>query len=92
MNYKANINEWGANGPPGLSPAGWLMGVRNPTSSTWYEGIENFGEWKLSSAGPDKEATLPFIESDLIYDPTNGTVSRGDILRTQREPETTQKD
>ena len=33
--------------------------------------------WQLSSFGPDKDADFYFIQ----YDPTNGTVSNGDIFR-----------
>ncbi len=42
----------------------------------------NFGNttWKLTSSGPDLSAEFG-LESH--YDPTNGTVSRGDIVRTQ---------
>jgi type II secretory pathway pseudopilin PulG len=49
-------------------------------------------QWSLTSAGPDLELEFPyyafsptFIESNrylvFVYDPTNGTVSRGEILK-----------
>jgi len=43
-----------------------------------------YGDWRLSSAGPDKSRHDAF---HLLYDPTNGTVSLGQIHRTQRSPE-----
>jgi prepilin-type N-terminal cleavage/methylation domain-containing protein len=47
-----------------------------------------FGGWDLASAGPDRNAygaynSGPYI---CIYDPTNGTISFGDIWRTQKDP------
>jgi len=41
--------------------------------------LDETGEWRLQCVGPDR-AWNPF----LIYDPTNGTVSPGDIVRTQK--------
>ena len=43
--------------------------------------------WALHSAGPDKERTFSLNAGNLlrfapIYDPTNGTVSSGEIVRT----------
>lgn len=51
--------------------------------------IDEFGSWVLHAAGPDGDrrdigtAVGPNIVLGY-YDPTNGTVSNGDILRTQR--------
>ena len=45
--------------------------------------IQDWGEWRLVSAGPDLDRTDD-IKVNRIYDPTNGTVSDGDIVRTQR--------
>ncbi len=55
------------------------------------------GEWILASLGPtrqrslDRHPTLLGVDGSTArimtpYDPTNGTLSRGDIVRTQREP------
>jgi hypothetical protein len=62
--------------------------------------FERYGGWRLVSNGPDKkysfagEAAGPFnpnptalMGADIPYDPTNGTVSRGNLLRTQKDPE-----
>lgn len=59
-----------------------------------------YGPWRLVSNGPDKtysfmgEPAGPFnpnplilLGADIPYDPTNGTVSRGNILRTHKNPE-----
>lgn len=40
------------------------------------------GEWRLQSVGPDR-----LWNPSRLYDPTNGTVSEGDIIRTQRQPD-----
>lgn len=39
------------------------------------------GLWRLECVGPDK-----LWNPSVRYDPTNGTVSGGDIIRTQRDP------
>ena len=53
-----------------------------------------YGYWRLASKGPDRvpfdldlPAPLRGPSSDILYDPTNGTMSFGNILRTQRHPE-----
>ncbi len=46
---------------------------------------DRFGEWRLLSAGPDREVLNPFENAGIfIYDPTNGTISTGDIVRSQK--------
>jgi len=64
--------------------------------------FEKYGRWRLVSNGPDMEyadpnyvfGSEPVVDplgvvqgSDVSYDPTNGSVSRGNILRTQVSPE-----
>jgi type II secretory pathway pseudopilin PulG len=44
--------------------------------------LVRYGDWRLTSLGPMRQY-LPWMP----YDPTNGTVSEGNILRTQRSPE-----
>ena len=59
---------------------------------------DRYGAWRLSSNGPDRRfnsndrLASPFnpnplllLGCDIPYDPTNGTVSVGNILRTQME-------
>jgi prepilin-type N-terminal cleavage/methylation domain-containing protein len=46
--------------------------------------LQRYGDWRFYSAGPQQEVPpRPY----LPYDPTNGTVSGGCILRTQRSPD-----
>jgi type II secretion system protein G len=44
-----------------------------------------YGGWRLYAAGPDGDKG-PDTKVNLLYDPTNGTISDGDLVRTQREP------
>ena len=57
--------------------------------------LRKYGKWRLVSNGPDRmysdparfAATDPvLLGSDIHYDPTNGSVSWGNILRTKRSP------
>ena len=54
---------------------------------------KRYGAWVLRSAGPDQYyQNLPGVRADYLaggfhlagYDPTNGTVSCGDIYRSQK--------
>ncbi|PKO20044.1 hypothetical protein CVU37_00825 [candidate division BRC1 bacterium HGW-BRC1-1] len=71
-------------------------GISPPTVSTYYRMlIAEYGAWKLNAAGPDrtygpggwlgKAAALGYPAGSIAlpYDATNGTVSDGDIIRTQ---------
>jgi len=52
--------------------------------------INDYGEWRMFSLGPTKKyAPLGTSDRGLgwIYDPTNGTISVGMILRTQKDSE-----
>jgi len=48
-----------------------------------------YGEWRMCSYGPDRTYSQRSIGNgpDRMYDPTNGTVSNGNIWRSQRFPE-----
>ena len=80
----------GARGPFQTLPGPTAAGMRNA-----YE--NHHGAWFLVSKGPDgTNAPLPAGFSDgnnvndwlwLIYDPTNGTVSGGDVIRSQKNPD-----
>jgi len=88
VNYPANLN-------PGWPPCYIPPPPDGPYHTRWTpvpdstvnEGIEIFGEWKLSSGGPDRLANSNFFTSELVYDPSNGTVSGGDLIRCQRRGE-----
>ena len=52
-----------------------------------------YGAWRLFSIGPDRNwysepgATSGLAKGSRVYDSTNGTVSNGNIFRSQKEPE-----
>ncbi len=50
----------------------------NLTNSRY--GLQIYGPWKLYGCGPDGN-----LDWSILYDPTNGTISNGDILRTAFE-------
>ncbi len=63
---------------------------------TVYANYQRYaGEFQVVSAGPDKKinTTDPNLQPAPLfwvisaYDATNGTVSAGDIIRTQKNPE-----
>jgi type II secretion system protein G len=62
--------------------------------------FSHYGKWRLLSNGPDRKYSQPghpagpynpnptvLMGADIPYDPTNGTISWGNILRTQRRTE-----
>ena len=77
----------------------WFDSPHGP--SMYYEPLLNnyMGEWMLYSAGPDHRSALwdpsdshcgyrtelGYICYPIPYDPTNGTISVGDIQRTQKD-------
>lgn len=92
---REDLNRWisqGGNGNPppveGIDAIPWNPGAR-----------AKYGPWRLASNGPDRAYSDPrFVPgsdpldpynvlqgADIAYDPTNGTLSRGNLLRTQRE-------
>ncbi|MBN1515683.1 prepilin-type N-terminal cleavage/methylation domain-containing protein [Candidatus Sumerlaeota bacterium] len=48
--------------------------------------IPAWGNWRMVGAGPDGDRGAD-IKSNIVYDPTNGTVSDGDVVRCQRYSE-----
>ncbi|GIX45186.1 MAG: prepilin-type N-terminal cleavage/methylation domain-containing protein [Candidatus Hydrogenedentota bacterium] len=48
--------------------------------------FEKTGAWRLIGCGPDGDRGAD-AKLNVIYDPTNGTVSNGDVVRTQRYSE-----
>ncbi len=68
--------------PPLYAPSG---------STFWPAAIEFYGRWRMISVGPDRLFSHGFTNSaQLAYDPTNGTVSRGNIFRSQNQSESVQ--
>ncbi len=85
INYPANLYGWGGLGPSWI---GWRPSV---TESECLAGMRKYCMWKLSSAGPDRfisyDSEHGFFTNEMVYDPTNGTVSIGDIIRSQKDPD-----
>jgi hypothetical protein len=53
---------------------------------------QHAGDWLIYSWGPDRSGNwyAPLLGEDGVYtnyDPTNGTISIGNIIRTQRNTE-----
>lgn len=58
---------------------------RNPKSQFWKKAVEYYGPWRFGSVGPDKMFSHGMLNSSqLPYDPTNGTMSLGNIWRSQK--------
>ncbi len=61
----------------------------DPIPAAVANGIETEGSWVVSSAGPDRVDQYPtsgdHLYETVLYDATNGTVTRGDIVRSARE-------
>jgi len=57
------------------------------SSATYREGREAAGKYLFYSVGPDRDQGNLGNSFYIDYDPTNGTVSIGNIFRTQRNPE-----
>jgi type II secretion system protein G len=88
INYPANLYMWKSVGPSNID---WRPTVNE---SRCRAGIAKFGLWRLSSAGPDctasyDDVTYFYFSNPQVYDPTNGSVSDGDIMRSQKDPDVT---
>lgn len=83
---------------PELTFAGMPPPVEAIDAPGFNEGaFARYGKWRLVSNGPDKKYSqngipqddfnpnpMVLLGADIPYDPTNGTISFGNILRTQR--------
>ncbi|NQU43300.1 prepilin-type N-terminal cleavage/methylation domain-containing protein [bacterium] len=45
-----------------------------------------WGSWRMVGSGPDGDRGLD-IKDNIVYDPTNGTTSNGDVVRCARLPD-----
>jgi prepilin-type N-terminal cleavage/methylation domain-containing protein len=53
--------------------------------------VDFYGSWRLGSVGPDRNFAHGFTNSaQLVYDPTNGTVSNGNLWRSQKTSDSAQ--
>jgi type II secretion system protein G len=88
----AELDQWVEAGNPRPS----MLGADCPDRN--LGALERYGPWRLSSNGPDRRfstgdrSTNPFNPNPLVllgcdvpYDPTNGTMSTGNIVRTQKD-------
>ncbi len=64
------------------------------TAAAWNEHFDQWGWWQMRSVGPTGyypgSANYPgaaFATINAIYDPTNGTVSLGQVIRNQKSAE-----
>lgn len=81
MNFVSNASPgWPPCPFPGPYSARWISGL---SSSQVAEATAAYGEWHLLSIGPDGVASGSVLSDVLPYDPTNGTVSNGDIILSQ---------
>lgn len=69
-----------------------LWGNRVPNSQyTTFKYNEFYGEYRLGSIGPDRDwyngGTFAQRRHTIVYDASNGTVSLGNIWRSQAQPE-----
>ena len=56
----------------------------------WYpdDFYADYGHWRLFSIGPNRTYDgFGYADRHWLYDPTNGTISSGQIVRTQYDPE-----
>jgi general secretion pathway protein G len=74
----------------------WGPFTGRTTDSIYFDDIsQEYGLWRIGSAGPDRTygpngwdgpSDYPPTALPLPYDPTNGTISDGDVIRTQKSP------
>lgn len=87
--YEEALQLWGPPTDPHAPPA-------EAIDYTDYNkgAFEKYGKWRLLSYGPDRIIYDPIItdtkekiaNSDILYDPTNGSISFGNLVRTQKSP------
>ena len=91
INYPANDpdKKWKS-----LPDSNWRPDV---SQENYLGGLRKYGLWRLGSAGPDRYASYPgapeladtgpgylWLPNCMVYDPTNGSISCGDVMRCQR--------
>jgi prepilin-type N-terminal cleavage/methylation domain-containing protein len=55
--------------------------TQSPSSTFWPAAVGFYGNWRMISVGPDRLFSHGFTNSaQLAYDPTNGTISGGNIM------------
>ena len=54
-----------------------------PPTATMEGLLAQWGGWRMSACGPDQDRGYD-TKTNVFYDATNGTISDGDIMRSQR--------
>jgi prepilin-type N-terminal cleavage/methylation domain-containing protein len=93
--YHTYTYRWPKNFPP--RPDSIAIDSNEGAQLNGFKFAELYGNWRILSVGPDQiysnDFTRPNSFSDvnvgLPYDPSNGTVSTGNIVRSQKEGEQT---
>jgi type II secretion system protein G len=68
------------------------------SAASWGPRVDDWGLWQMRSLGPSSSysdsngVAVSFASINSIYDATNGTISFGHIIRTQKQPEGAQKE
>lgn len=85
INYPANLGPtpWKCSPYPGPFYTRWTL-TSGISQTVYDDAVALFGMWKITSAGPDQTANTAFLTEELVYDATNGTVSGGDIIFSQK--------
>ncbi len=98
--FRKGINDWGPDVKLQryrywyIDMTWGTVGTRSSAAS-FYDFLKSwYDSWKLNSAGPDKTygpyydtGSYPgtaYSQLPIPYDPTNGTVSNGDVMRSQK--------
>jgi len=89
--FYAAGNEAGHLMPPCPFPGPYVTRWVGAVSASVLQAFRaNYGEWRLTGAGPDGTASSGpggWTTDALVYDPTNGTISNGDIVKSQKYPD-----
>lgn len=86
-----NLAAWQKDVAAGVPPAVEAVDIPGYNNGA----LRKYGAWRMVAYGPDKvysdmtryASDAPLYGSDISYDSTNGTVSWGNVLRTQKSPE-----
>jgi type II secretion system protein G len=95
INYQANKPDDPWSVLPTGSRTSYLTDI---DMAEWSRAVNKYGLWRLGSIGPDRYASYdngrqdvsdtgpgwPWFSNCMVYDPTNGTISCGDVMRSQK--------
>jgi len=83
--YFVDYNRYPSNPQNLTTPVAYLTQLFGDPFAKGNESLqvgvtENSDNWKAYSVGPDQEDN----KGEIVYDPTNGTISKGDIIREKQ--------